>query len=70
MIKKVWETNNIISLILLPLSFLYLIILKIYTITKKQKVCSIPVICVGNITLGEQERHPLLLKFGDFLKIT
>ena len=50
MIDKIWKTNNFVSSALLPLSFLYFLIIQIYKIIKYEKKCDVPVICVGNLT--------------------
>ena len=65
------KKNNLISLILTPLSFIYFILislnkLKIY-FTKDYKI---KVICVGNIYLGGTGKTPLVKKIYNELKVS
>jgi tetraacyldisaccharide 4'-kinase len=60
--------KSLISLILLPLSFLYKIgfLLK-KTFVKTQKV-ELPIICIGNIIAGGAGKTPVALALGEFFK--
>ena len=63
------KPNNLIALILLPISFLVLSFIflkkKIYT-TKK---FNIPILCVGNIYIGGTGKTPLSLILADEFKL-
>ncbi len=67
MIDKIWKNNNFISYLLLPLSIVYYTIYKIYRLFKKEKKCNIPVICIGNVTLGGAGKTPTVIKIRKLL---
>ena len=62
---KIWYSSNIfylfISLILLPLSFIYLIVVYINRNLTKQKKFQVPILCVGNINIGGTGKTSTLL---------
>jgi len=63
-----WSSNNTLSNILLPFSFLYELASQLrntYTIPAK---FPIPIICIGNITAGGSGKTPVALHIGQFLK--
>ena len=70
-IPKFWDKkNNLISLILTPLSLIYLIIILINKLKINfAKNYKIKVICVGNIYLGGTGKTPLVKKIYNELKI-
>lgn len=65
---KFWTEKNLLSLILLPISFIYFLgfsLLK--TFSKPQKI-SKPVICVGNIIAGGAGKTPTAIALGKILR--
>ena len=69
---KFWDDNkkSFLAILLLPFSFLYLIIfwlLKFLTFSKNNKF-EIPIICVGNIYLGGTGKTPLVKEIFDIVK--
>ena len=62
------KKNNLISYALLPFSFLLQIFLIIKKKISKNKKCSIPIICVGNIYLGGTGKTPLSIEIIEILK--
>lgn len=67
MIDKIWKSNNLISYLLLPLSIVYYMIYKIYRLYGKEKKCNIPVICIGNVTIGGAGKTPTVIKIRKLL---
>ena len=67
---KFWDNQKISfwSILLFPLSAIYLIINFIIKIIKIQKKFPIPVICVGNIYLGGTGKTPLVRKIFNISK--
>ena len=67
---KFWDNQKISfwSILLFPLSAIYLIINFIIKVIKTQKKFPIPVICVGNIYLGGTGKTPLVRKIFNISK--
>ena len=64
---KIWGSLNPVSIALLPLSALYLPGHSINMIFRKSKTAPLPVICIGNITVGGTGKTPLALYIADML---
>lgn len=65
---KFWDKNkpNFLSYLLLPISFIFLILSKI-KIYKKKKIQNIKTICVGNIYVGGTGKTTLCLKINEII---
>ncbi len=64
---KFWEKNNLIVLLLLPLTLITRLIIFIKNKKKKYK-SEIKLICVGNIYLGGTGKTQLVMKINEILK--
>lgn len=68
---KFWYKRNIISYLLLPFSFIYIVIVNIrkfyYKIFSAKKF-PVPIIIVGNITVGGTGKTPLVIYLAELLK--
>ena len=67
MMQKIWKSKNFLSLLLFPFSILYYLCFIIYKISNKEKKCNIPVLCVGNITLGGAGKTPTVIEIRQIL---
>ena len=67
MMQKIWKSKNFLSLLLFPFSILYYLCFVIYKISNKEKKCNIPVLCVGNITLGGAGKTPTVIEMRQIL---
>ena len=67
---KFWDQNyfTIFSILLMPFSLIYLIIINLKKIISKSKNFPIPIICVGNIYIGGTGKTPITLKICKILK--
>ena len=65
---KFWDKNkpNLLSYLLLPISFIFLILSKI-KIHKKKKIQNIKTICVGNIYVGGTGKTTLCIKINEII---
>ena len=65
---KFWDKNkpNYLSYLLLPISFIFLILSKI-KIHKKKKIQNIKTICVGNIYIGGTGKTTLCIKINEII---
>ena len=66
---KFWDKKNLtfFSSILLPISYIYSLILIIKKSFKREKKYSIPIICVGNIYIGGTGKTPMCIKLKNLL---
>lgn len=62
-----WQSKNLISLALLPFSFVYKFLFFIKKQSTKSCCPKIPVICIGNISAGGAGKTPVALKLGEIL---
>ena len=67
MMQKIWRSNNFLNFILFPFSILYYFTFIIYKFCSKEKKCNVPVLCVGNITLGGAGKTPTVIELRKFL---
>ena len=66
---KFWEkNNNLISLLLLPISFFLQFLIIIKKKLTPEHSFKIPVICIGNIYLGGTGKTPLCIEIFSILK--
>ena len=66
---KFWQNKlNFFSIILLPFTLLYMILIKIRKSFSIQKKFKIPLICVGNIYIGGTGKTPLAIKIKNELE--
>ncbi len=63
-----WETNNIISILLIPLSLLVRLSIFIKKAFIKKLTFKIPIICIGNIYIGGTGKTPLSIFLAQELK--
>lgn len=73
LLDEIWYGNHPLSLLLTPLSGLFCIVTKIrywayqFNLLKRQRL-PVPVIIVGNITVGGTGKTPLVIWLGRFLR--
>jgi tetraacyldisaccharide 4'-kinase len=69
---KFWYKKTFLSYFFLPITWLYLIIIKIrkyiYCNLLKPKIFPVPIIVVGNLTVGGTGKTPLVIWIANFLK--
>jgi tetraacyldisaccharide 4'-kinase len=61
---KFWEKKNYWSDILLPISYIYYLIIFFKSNLIKSKKSTLPIICVGNITIGGAGKTPVVEAFA------
>ena len=66
---KFWDDKSLtfFSLLLLPFSYLYSLLVTINKLFKKEESFSIPVICIGNIYIGGTGKTPISIKLKNLL---
>jgi tetraacyldisaccharide 4'-kinase len=65
---KFWQTNSILSYILTPLSWIYIIIHKTNIALQTPKKFNKKIICIGNITVGGSGKTPSAITLCKLLK--
>ncbi|MAR79232.1 MAG: tetraacyldisaccharide 4'-kinase [Rhodospirillaceae bacterium] len=64
---KFWRTSNLLTKILTPLSFIYLVLFFSRKYLSRKRKVNIPVICIGNITAGGAGKTPVAISIAKFL---
>ncbi len=68
---KFWYKKGVVSYLLLPFSFIYLLLItlrKLYYKFFTHHKFSVPIIVVGNITVGGAGKTPLVIYLANLLK--
>jgi tetraacyldisaccharide 4'-kinase len=65
---KFWKKKSLLSFLLLPLSFVYFIAGSVRNIFFTESLFDIPIICVGNVTVGGAGKTPVVLAITHILK--
>ena len=67
---KFWTKNyhTFLSIILLPISFFYQILIYLKKLKTRERKFSIPIICIGNIYIGGTGKTPLAIKLFKLFK--
>jgi tetraacyldisaccharide 4'-kinase len=63
-----WQNNNIISTLLLPFSWLYLLLFLLKQLFNKPSIIKTPSICIGNLIAGGSGKTPVALAIGKILQ--
>ena len=64
---KFWSKKGFISILLLPISFLYLFLFFLKKKFTKINKFNVPVICVGNIYIGGTGKTPISIRLANLL---
>ena len=64
---KYWQSNSIVSKLLLPLGLIYGVLTQLRLKIKRPKHADIPVICIGNITAGGTGKTPVSISIAKML---
>ena len=72
-VDRVWYSKNTLSLLLLPISWIYIIIIKIRSALYRVGIIpiskiNVPIIVVGNITAGGTGKTPLVIWLANYFK--
>ena len=72
-VDRVWYSKNTLSLLLLPISWIYIIIVKIRSVLYRVGIIpiskiNVPIIVVGNITAGGTGKTPLVIWLANYFK--
>jgi tetraacyldisaccharide 4'-kinase len=59
---KFWQKKNVLSAVLLPFSYIYLLGFMLRKLLRRPKSFYVPIICVGNIVIGGTGKTPFILK--------
>jgi tetraacyldisaccharide 4'-kinase len=62
-----WQKRGLWAQILRPVSCLYAGSLRIYRALSRPRKVSVPVICIGNLTVGGSGKTPVALAFADYV---
>jgi len=65
---KFWNTKNVASYTLKPLSWLYGAGASVRQVTTKPYHAKIPVVCVGNIVVGGAGKTPVVISLAEYFK--
>jgi len=63
-----WQNNNIISTLLLPFSWLYLLLFLLKQLFNNPSIIKTPSICIGNLIAGGSGKTPVALAIGKILQ--
>ena len=65
---KFWQYNSILSILLTPLSLIYYTIVISRKVVTKSYKSPIPIICIGNVTIGGAGKTPTAIAIAKILK--
>ncbi len=65
---RFWQSNNLVSMLLLPASWLYDLARRLRLLFARPLTLPVPVICIGNLTAGGAGKTPAALHIGRKLK--
>lgn len=65
---KFWQKRNLIAVLLLPLSAVYLTLFVVVNFFRKVTKANIPVVCVGNVVAGGSGKTPVAIAIGKILR--
>ncbi len=63
-----WKKKRLLSFILIPFSYLYYLVHIFFSKIKKEVKIGIPIICIGNATIGGSGKTPIVIKLRSLLK--
>lgn len=63
-----WKNINFISILLLPASLVFRLLTFLRNITTSKYYARIPIICVGNVTVGGAGKTPVVLAIAELLR--